>query len=57
VALAARGARNLDNGVEAITDETEKNALREQAKRIRMKSLVVAVALTIVAMILPLQAG
>lgn len=46
MALAARGARNLDNSIEEITDETEKKALQAQARRVRMKSLVFGVLAT-----------
>lgn len=52
MALAARGARNLDNGVEEITDETEKKALQAQARRVRMKSLIFGVLATALAVFL-----
>jgi hypothetical protein len=50
VALAARGARNLDTGVEGITDAEMKAGLQSQARRVRIKSLafgVLATAFTI----------
>lgn len=46
MALAARGARNLDDGEEAITDAEMKAGLRAQAKRIQIKSLVFGVLAT-----------
>ncbi len=40
VAFANRGVRNLDHGLEPISDEAEKQALRERAAKIRLKSFV-----------------
>jgi hypothetical protein len=46
VALAARGVRNLDNGVEEITDETMKDGLRSQARKVQIKALIFGIVAT-----------
>lgn len=46
MALAARGARNLDNGVEEITDAEMKAGLQAQARKVRLKSLAFAILAT-----------
>jgi hypothetical protein len=53
VALAARGARNMDSGPESIEDEIEKTALRKQASGVRLKSAITALILTGIAVVLP----
>lgn len=49
--LAARGARDLDHGVEPVTDVTEARLLRMQAARIHLTGVVVATLLTGLALI------
>lgn len=46
VAFARRGVRNLDNGIEAVEDEIKKQALRERAAKISMKSFAFAILAT-----------
>jgi hypothetical protein len=46
VALAARGARNLDGGEEAIGDEGEKAKLRLQARAVYLEATIIAALLT-----------
>jgi hypothetical protein len=47
VVLAARGARNLDQGEEKIADEASAAALRKKAKRIHFRAVIFALLLTI----------
>ena len=53
VSMAARGARNMDVGVEPIGDAAERDALREQARRVHRLALLMAGLLTAAAMLLP----
>jgi hypothetical protein len=48
VNLASRGLRDMDGGPEAVTDETEKARVREQATRVHMKSVLTALAVAAV---------
>jgi hypothetical protein len=54
VALVAKGVRNLDDGNEAITDAEMKAGLEQQAKRVRMKSVLVSLGATAIAVVLAL---
>lgn len=45
--LAARGARNLDNGEEKVNDSTEADRLRRTARRIHIKTILAAALLTL----------
>lgn len=49
MALASRGQRDLDTGPEAITDAAELVQVRRQARKVHMKSLVLAAALVALA--------
>lgn len=51
--LALRGLRNLDNGNEQIRDEAERAALRRQATKVYIQSVVAAVVLTLAAFAIP----
>jgi hypothetical protein len=51
VALASRGARNLDDGVTQIEDPAERAAVRAQARRVHLQSAAVALLLTLVAVV------
>lgn len=53
VLLAARGARNLDGGVEAVDDEGERAALQRKARRVHVKALAFAAVGTAIALALP----
>jgi len=54
VALASRGQRDMDTGTEAITEAAELVQVRKQARRVHAKSLVVAAALVVVALSIPM---
>jgi hypothetical protein len=47
--LAARGARNFDQGEEKIEDEAAASTLREKGKKIRSRAALIALLLTVVA--------
>ncbi len=51
--LAARGARNMDSGVESIADEDARHRLQVQARDLKIQSVVIALALLVVLLILP----
>ncbi len=51
--MAARGTRNMDQGEEKIEDAAELRRLRQQARRVHRKALVLAGVLTVVAVALP----
>jgi len=53
VALAARGARNMDGGDEAIADEADRARLRRQARAVHLKSLLAAAVLTALSLATP----
>lgn len=44
--LAARGARNMDDGTKRIDDRRERDQLARQGRRVRRRVLVSAVLLT-----------
>lgn len=46
VAFARRGVRNLDDGIQPVTDEAEREALRERAAKISLQAFVVAALAT-----------
>jgi hypothetical protein len=50
VVLAARGTRNMDTGEEAVEDESECAAIRQQARKVIIESAILAAAATIVAL-------
>ena len=51
--LAARGARNMDNGPERVGDPAELARHRRQATVVYMKSLALGAALTALCLALP----
>jgi hypothetical protein len=53
VNLASRGLRNMDTGKEKITDSLEVRALRQQARKVYLESLVAAVILTAASLAVP----
>ena len=53
IALAARGTCNLDAGEEKIEDRNLAARLREKARRIHLRALIMAVALTLLILIFP----
>ena len=53
IALAARGRCNFDTGEEAVSDAAQAARLREKAKRINRRSVVVAALITTVVLLFP----
>ena len=53
IALAARGARNMDAGEERIDDESLIALLRDKARRINRRALVTAAVITAVTLAFP----
>ena len=53
IALAARGARNLDAGEETITDGALAATLRDKAAAVHRRALLVAAAITVVVLAFP----
>lgn len=54
--LAARGARETDQGVEPVTDSWLLGQLRRQARSIVVQSLLAATVLTALTLLLPVPA-
>jgi len=52
VVLAARGARNLDQGEEKISDSATVTELRRQARRVHIQASLTAAALTALLMLM-----
>jgi hypothetical protein len=55
VVLARRGARNLDRGVEAVSDPAVAGASRRQARKVHLMAVVTGVVATVLLLVLPLQ--
>jgi hypothetical protein len=53
VVLAARGARDLDSGEEPVTDERLREELRRRGRKIHVRALATAAALTFLLWWLP----
>jgi hypothetical protein len=53
VALASRGLRNMDSGEEKIEDAGELARVRAQARKVYVESTLFAIAVTVVALLLP----
>lgn len=53
MALTSRGQRDMDTGPEAIADAAELAQVRRQARRVHVKSLVLAAALVGLALLIP----
>ena len=51
--LAKRGARNMDDGIEQIEDQSVVDQARRQARRVLAKSVLLGAALTLAALLLP----
>jgi hypothetical protein len=51
--MAARGTRNMDTGEEEVEDKTAVTQLRLQARRIQRRALMLAVVLTLIAVVFP----
>ena len=51
--LAARGARDMDTGVEWITDSEERAALRHRALIIAARATLIAALMTLIASVGP----
>ncbi|MGA9769820.1 MAG: hypothetical protein WBV94_12320 [Blastocatellia bacterium] len=53
IALAARGTCNMDEGEQKIEDPGVQAKLREKARRIHRRALIMAVALTLLVLVFP----
>ncbi|MFL6282178.1 MAG: hypothetical protein ACJ74Q_03315 [Pyrinomonadaceae bacterium] len=53
VALAARGVCNMDDGEVSIEDESAARELRDKARRINRRAILVAALVTLVALAFP----
>ncbi len=53
IALAARGTCNMDAGEQNIEDQMRKAKLRGKARRIHLRALIMAVALTLLILAFP----
>jgi hypothetical protein len=53
VALVARGERNMDGGVETVTDPAELERLKVQARSVHQRSLILAAILSAIAIAAP----
>ena len=51
--LAARGARNMDNGVEVIEDAAVLARVRRQARSVYLKAILAGLVLTALFLLLP----
>ena len=54
MSLAARGARNLDDGIEAINDKDVRDQLQRQARRVYLKAVLAAAAVTLLCLAIPI---
>ena len=52
IAFARQGVRNLDDGLEPIADEAEKQALRARAARIQQQAVLIGLGMTVLAIVL-----
>ncbi|MBI3203026.1 MAG: hypothetical protein HYZ29_15920 [Myxococcales bacterium] len=55
MALASRGQRDLDTGPAAITDTAELSQVCRQARKVHLKSLLLATALVALVLMIPTQ--
>ena len=51
--MAARGTRNMDTGEEKVDDEELVAALRRKARKIHLRSLITAAAVSLLALAFP----
>jgi hypothetical protein len=54
VSLAARGARNMDTGVEKLDDDVLKTQLRRLARKVYVESILTGIVLTALFFLIPL---
>jgi hypothetical protein len=54
VSLAARGARNMDSGVENLDDDELKEQLRRLARKVYVESVLTGIVLTALFLLIPL---
>ena len=57
VALAARGVCNMDDGERPVEDETTARELRDRARRINRRAMLLAAIVTLVALAFPSVRG
>lgn len=53
MSLASRGLRDLDSGSETIGDAAELAAVRAQARRVNIKSVITGLVFTALSLLLP----
>jgi hypothetical protein len=53
VALAARGQRNMDTGLEPIADAEQQRQVERQARKIKLDATLAAAVLTLFVVLLP----
>jgi hypothetical protein len=53
VVLAARGARNMDDGIEPVEDEQDRRVLRRQARLVYIQTSAAAIVPTALGLIMP----
>jgi hypothetical protein len=53
VSLAARGARNMDTGIEEIKNEAILRQVRRQARKVNIQSAIVGAVLTLLLLLIP----
>jgi hypothetical protein len=53
VKLAARGARDMDTGIEDIKDDPVLAQVRRQARKVNFESMVTAAVLTVLILLIP----
>jgi len=53
VALASRGQRDMDTGPNAITDTAELAQVRRQARKVHVRSLLLAAAIVALVLMIP----
>ena len=53
--LASRGQRDMDDGPAAVTDADVDARIRRQARTVYVRSLVIAAALTALALAIPMR--
>jgi hypothetical protein len=51
--LAARGSRHIGDSIEQIEDQAELAQVRRQAAKVNVKTVVVALLLTLLALLIP----
>ena len=54
VGLASRSSRNLNDKIEKIEDDAELAQVRRQALKVNIEALLAAIALTVIALVLPI---